>query len=104
MLGCCSFFQPFSEPLKDALLLYKRVTEQYKNEDILTVVRSLIPHNVILQTKKDGNIISLLKWFKNDFMKWTKKLLFVKSALMPSAVTIVAVTATGQYHHQCKLK
>jgi hypothetical protein len=73
MLGCCCFFSSFSESLEDALLLYKRVTEQYKNEDILTVVRSLIPHNVVLQTKKDGNIISLLKWFKNDFMKWTQK-------------------------------
>jgi hypothetical protein len=64
MLGCSSFFNPSYESLEDYLLLYKRVTEQYKNKDILVVVRSLIPDNIVLQTKNDGNIISLLKCSK----------------------------------------
>jgi hypothetical protein len=75
MLGCSSIFSLSSNPLEDTILLYKRVTEQYKDERILAVVRSLIPENVILQTKKEAedNIVSILKWFKNDFMKWTLK-------------------------------
>jgi hypothetical protein len=75
VLGCSSFlFGLSSNSLKDTLLLYKRVTEQYKNKEILQVVRSLIPYNIALQaTKEDGNIILLLKWFKNDFMRWTPK-------------------------------
>jgi hypothetical protein len=54
-------------------LLYKRVTEQYRNPEILKIVRSLIPEDIVLQTKEDNNIVPLLKWFKNEFMKWTPK-------------------------------
>jgi hypothetical protein len=79
MLGCSSpLFDPSSsDPLKDTFLLYKKVTEQYRNPEILRIVRSLIPQDIVLQTtatKDDAwNIIPLLKWFKNDFMKWTPK-------------------------------
>jgi hypothetical protein len=59
--------------LKEAFLLYKRVTEQYKNPEILRIIRSLIPHNIVSQTKDGGNVVPLLKWFKNDFMRWTSK-------------------------------
>jgi Transglutaminase-like superfamily len=63
-----------SDPLKDTFLLYKRVTEQYENPEILKKVRLLIPQGIVLQiTKEDINIVPLLKWFKNDFMKWTPK-------------------------------
>ena len=71
----CLFGLP-SDPLKDTFMLYKRVTEQYENPEILKKVRSLIPQDIILKTatKEDGtNIIPLLKWFKNEFMKWTPK-------------------------------
>ena len=80
MLGCSSsslFGLSSSDPLKDTFLLYKKVTEQYKNLEILRIVRSLIPQDIVLQTtttKDDGwNIVPLLRWFKNDFMKWTPK-------------------------------
>jgi peptide-N4-(N-acetyl-beta-glucosaminyl)asparagine amidase len=74
VLGCSSFFGLSSNSLKDTLLLYKRVTEQYKNKEILEVVRSLIPNNIALQaTKQDRDIVPLMKWFKNDFMRWTPK-------------------------------
>jgi peptide-N4-(N-acetyl-beta-glucosaminyl)asparagine amidase len=79
MLGCSinSLFglSPF-DPSKDTFLLYKKVTEQYRNPEILGIVRSLIPQDIVLQTtttKDDGNIVPLLRWFKNDFMKWTPK-------------------------------
>src|SRR5919107_3186289 len=63
-----------SDPLKDTFLLYKKVTEQYRNPEILRIVRSLIPQDIVLQTTKDDwNIVPLLRWFKNDFMKWTPK-------------------------------
>jgi peptide-N4-(N-acetyl-beta-glucosaminyl)asparagine amidase len=75
MLGCSSVFGLSSDPLKDIFLLYKRVTEQYRNPDILKILRSLIPDNIALQTKKEdgNNIVHLLRWFKNDFMRWTPK-------------------------------
>ena len=79
MLGCSSssvFGPSSSDPLKDTFLLYKKVTEQYRNPEILRIVRSLIPQDIVLQmtTKNDArDIIPLLKWFKNDFMKWTPK-------------------------------
>jgi Transglutaminase-like superfamily len=80
MLGCSSslFGLSSSDPLKDTFLLYKKVTEQYRNPEILRIVRSLIPQDIVLQTKTttkdDGwNIVPLLTWFKNDFMKWTPK-------------------------------
>jgi peptide-N4-(N-acetyl-beta-glucosaminyl)asparagine amidase len=73
MLDCSCFPGLSSDSLKDTFLLYKRVTEQYKNKDILKVIRLLIPDHIALQTREDINIISLLQWFKNDFMKWTPK-------------------------------
>ncbi len=78
MLGCSSsslFGLSSSDPLKDTFLLYKKVTEQYGNPEILRIVRSLIPQDIVLRTttKDDWNIVPLLKWFKNDFMKWTPK-------------------------------
>ena len=71
----CLFGLP-SDPLKNTFLLYKRVTEQYENPEILKKVRSLIPQDIVLKTaaKEDSDdIMPLLKWFKNDFMKWTPK-------------------------------
>ena len=73
MLGCSSLFGLTSDPLKDTLLLYKRVTEQYRNPVILKIIRSLIPDNIVSQTIDDENIVPLLKWFKDDFMRWTPK-------------------------------
>jgi peptide-N4-(N-acetyl-beta-glucosaminyl)asparagine amidase len=76
MLGCSSSLFGLSsfDPLKDTFLLYKKVTEQYENPEILRIVRSLIPQDIVLQiTKDDWNIVPLLRWFKNDFMKWTPK-------------------------------
>jgi peptide-N4-(N-acetyl-beta-glucosaminyl)asparagine amidase len=76
MLGCSSslFDLSSSDRLKDTFLLYKKVTEQYRNPEILKIVRSLIPQDIVLKTTKDDwNIVPLLRWFKNDFMKWTPK-------------------------------
>jgi hypothetical protein len=70
MLGCSSslFGLSSSDPLKDTFLLYKKVTEQYGNPEIMRIIRSLIPQDIVLQTttKDDGwNIVPLLIWFKN---------------------------------------
>jgi Transglutaminase-like superfamily len=75
MLGYRSLFSLSYNPPKDTILLYKKVTEQYKDKEVLQVVRSLIPDNIALQATKqeDGNIIPLMRWFKNDFMRWTPK-------------------------------
>jgi hypothetical protein len=57
MLDWSSLFVLPSDPLKDSFLLYKRVTEQYENLEILKKVRSLIPQDIILKTtiKEDSN-------------------------------------------------
>lgn len=72
----CLFGLP-SDSLKDTFMLYKRVTEQYENPEILKKVRSLIPQDIVLKTatkeEDSDNMIPLLKWFKNEFMKWTPK-------------------------------
>jgi peptide-N4-(N-acetyl-beta-glucosaminyl)asparagine amidase len=73
MLGFNSLFSLTSDPLKDTLLLYKRVTEQYRNPVILKIIRSLIPDKIVSQTIDYVNIVPLLKWFKDDFMRWTPK-------------------------------
>lgn len=77
MLDWSSRFGQPSDPLKDTFLLYKRVTQQYENPEILNKVRSLIPQDIVLKTatkeEDSNNIIPLLKWFKNEFMKWTPK-------------------------------
>jgi len=79
MLGCSRsslFGLSSSAPLKDTYLLYKKVTEQYGNPEILRIIRSLIPQDIVLQTTTKDDawiIIPLLRWFKNDFMKWTPK-------------------------------
>jgi peptide-N4-(N-acetyl-beta-glucosaminyl)asparagine amidase len=77
MLGCSSYLFGLSssDPLRYTFLLYKKVTEQYRNPEIMRIVRSLIPQDIVLQTttKDDWNVVTLLRWFKNDFMKWTPK-------------------------------
>jgi len=76
MLGCSSslFGRSSSDLLKDTFLLYKKVTEQYRNPEILRIARSLVPQDIVYQTTKDDwDIVPLLKWFKSDFMKWTPK-------------------------------
>ena len=63
-----------SSPLNDTFLLYKRITEQYSNPEILNIIRSLVPQDIVFKaTIKENysNIVPLLKWFKNEFMKWT---------------------------------
>ncbi|MFL6421720.1 MAG: transglutaminase-like domain-containing protein [Nitrososphaeraceae archaeon] len=74
-------------------MLYKRVTEQYENPEILKIVRSLIPQDIVLQTttKEDSNVIPLLKWFKNDFMKWTPK----------DPICEVCINRSQEPHHIC---
>ncbi|HEY9492828.1 MAG TPA: hypothetical protein VIP56_12650, partial [Nitrososphaeraceae archaeon] len=73
MLGCSSLFGLSSDPLKDTFLLYKRITAQYRNSEILRIIRSLIPDIIVSQTKGDSSVVPLLNWFKNGFMKWTPK-------------------------------
>jgi hypothetical protein len=63
----------YLQTIKSTFLLYRRITEQYQDLETLKTIRLLIPEYIILQTKKDDQVISLLKWFKNDFMSWTSK-------------------------------
>ena len=58
-----------SEILKDSFLLYKKITEQYRDQKILESIKELIPGDILRQ---DDNFLAyLLKWFKDDYMRWT---------------------------------
>ncbi len=82
-LGNNSFKFPFT---KDAFTLYKHVTEQYKDNVVLDYVRQFIPNGIKTRMQwetnnyanssnsynktKNGSLMLLLHWFKNDFMRW----------------------------------
>jgi Zn ribbon nucleic-acid-binding protein len=59
-------------------MLYKAISKQYNDNEILTYVNHMIPHNVLLQFNRhsyeeDQSFRIILQWFKNDFMKWMPK-------------------------------
>src|SRR5919109_4128978 len=58
------------------ILLYKEVSKQYDNHNILNCVRNLIPKKLVsnIEVKDKGEPLkSVLQWFKRDFMRWTPK-------------------------------
>jgi Zn ribbon nucleic-acid-binding protein len=59
------------------LMLCKAIARQYNDNEILTCVNHMIPHNVLSQFKsnnyQDRSFRIILQWFKNDFMKWMPK-------------------------------
>src|SRR5919107_6420602 len=60
----------------DTFMLYKRVSEQYVNQDVLDYVRILIPEEIVNKRtieSKEEPLKSVLQWFKKDFMRWTPK-------------------------------
>jgi peptide-N4-(N-acetyl-beta-glucosaminyl)asparagine amidase len=67
---------PTSRAINDTFVLYKQVSKQYDNHDILNYVRNLIPRKLVSDTEvrdKGEPLKSVLQWFKRDFMRWTPK-------------------------------
>jgi transglutaminase/protease-like cytokinesis protein 3 len=69
---------PSSTIIKSTFTLYKKVSEQYANQDVLDYVRKLVPEYIITKPVIDGGgggepLKPLLQWFKKDFMRWTPK-------------------------------
>ena len=62
-----------SDAINTSFLLYKKVTEQYNDQKILENIRQLIPDTFLREDNNDSKnlLISLLKWFKEEFMQWT---------------------------------
>ncbi len=66
---------------KDILILYKQVSKQYLNKNLLESIRMLVPVKIRNQFDRaiGGNVDLntpmplLLNWFKHDFMKWMDK-------------------------------
>lgn len=66
---------------KDILILYKEVSKQYLDTDLLKSIRMLVPVNIKNEfDRRIGEKIDLmmpmkllLNWFKHDFMKWMDK-------------------------------
>src|SRR5215217_4225275 len=64
-----------SAVINDTFTLYKKVSEQYGNQDILEYVRQLVPKGILNNSliEHEEPLKSVLQWFKKDFMKWTPK-------------------------------
>jgi len=54
-------------------MLYKQISKQYVNQDILEYIRSLIPEKTGTEIEDKASLESILKWFKKDFMQWVPK-------------------------------
>jgi len=87
--------------IKSPFLLYKKVAEQYKDQRILESVKELIPRDVLRkQDDNKGNItllVSLLKWFKDDFMHWTPSQIECQNCstrVKPPATSTTCITTT----------
>ena len=67
---------PTSGAIKDTFVLYKVISKQYDNPDILNYVRNLVPGKLVGDTEVQdtGELLKLvLQWFKRDFMRWIPK-------------------------------
>lgn len=67
---------PTPGAINNTFVLYKRISAQYVNQDILDYVRRLIPEEIVKKTKiedKEEPLKSVLQWFKSDFMLWIPK-------------------------------
>ena len=66
-----------SSPIYDSFVLYKRISDQYVNKDILEYIRTLIPEVIVRKTRTEiedkGCLKSVLQWFKKDFMQWVPR-------------------------------
>ena len=92
-----SFSFPFT---KDAFTLYKQVTRQYKEDEILNYVKQFIPEKIIKdlqtsnsQTGKMPHLKPLLQWFKNDFMKWMSKSISCETCKKPMSFKYIKGTS-----------
>ena len=52
----CNTIYPF--------ILYKRMSEQYNNKDILNLVKGLIPYSILKLYYSDQDLKAVLRWFK----------------------------------------
>jgi peptide-N4-(N-acetyl-beta-glucosaminyl)asparagine amidase len=60
------------------LTLYKEISKQYNDNEILTYVNQMIPRNVLIQFNdyicyEEQSFKAIFQWFKNEFMKWMPK-------------------------------
>jgi peptide-N4-(N-acetyl-beta-glucosaminyl)asparagine amidase len=66
-----------SNAISNSFVLYKQISKQYVNQDILEYIRSLIPEEIVKKTRTEiedrGSLEPILKWFKKDFMQWAPK-------------------------------
>ena len=75
-----------SKAINNTFLLYKRISTQYVNQNILDYVRRLIPEEVVKKTEIEGkeeSLKSVLQWFKQDFMQWFPKDLRCERCSLP---------------------
>ena len=57
------------ETLERSFPHHKKVSEQYADAGALEYLRELVPED-IRRAEKGSLVVELLRWFKNDFMRW----------------------------------
>jgi hypothetical protein len=66
-----------SSEIYDSFTLYKAISKQYVDHDILEYIRRLIPEEIVKKTRieigEKEPLQSVLQWFKKDFMRWTPR-------------------------------
>ena len=66
----CNNLSWFTSSFGDNFTFYKRIAEQYTDDNILDSVKQSLPDKILKTYTDYQSLIPLLYWFKNDFMKW----------------------------------
>lgn len=73
--------------MRNSFALYKGISRQYSENDILAYVIHLLPDRLITEFYNNDDkyqfLKAVLQWFKNDFMKWMPKDLKCNSCSIP---------------------
>jgi peptide-N4-(N-acetyl-beta-glucosaminyl)asparagine amidase len=70
--------------------LYKRISEQYNNKDIMNLVKGLVPDSISKLYYSEQDLKPILQWFKADFMMWMPKLLKCKKCDTEMDIQIIS--------------
>lgn len=71
-LSTAQYYAHSPSVLIDTFTLYKQISKQYCDQNIVNSIRQLVPEKM-LKLNSDELLKPLFQWFKNDFMSWMPK-------------------------------
>ena len=72
-LSTAQYYAHSPSVLIDTFTLYKQISKQYCDQNIVNSIRQLVPEKM-LKLNSDELLKPLFQWFKNDFMSWMPKI------------------------------